>query len=320
MTSNFELFKMHLDDALDSIEHKITVKENQVQNEPFSKIADTQSLTDRCEIICEKFTPKKPTIRVLHHLASSGGTLISKCLAAMPNTFVLSEVHPYSNLHLQSDRSLFLPNDILSQCKQANVPQIDSLADDIFLNSIKSAHKHVTSYGGQLVLRDHSHSDYCLGTQVRGKKSIVELLTEDFNVLSVITLRNPMEAYVSMEKSRFLHFTPPTFAEYCKRVEAFLLAYKGVPVYLYEDFVAAPSKVMNAICDSLELDFHPMFEEIFSLFKMSGDSGRTGTVIEKREGTKEVKDFDSTFFEYPEISNFFDKKKSKKKVKTKLKK
>ena len=35
-------------------------------------------------------------IGVLHHLSSSGGTLIARAIAAMPDVVMLSEVHPVS--------------------------------------------------------------------------------------------------------------------------------------------------------------------------------------------------------------------------------
>ena len=36
----------------------------------------------------------KPRIRILHNLARSGGTLVSKCLGCMDRVALLSEIHP----------------------------------------------------------------------------------------------------------------------------------------------------------------------------------------------------------------------------------
>ena len=36
----------------------------------------------------------RPRIRLLHHLARSGGTVISRCLGAMDRVVLLSEIHP----------------------------------------------------------------------------------------------------------------------------------------------------------------------------------------------------------------------------------
>ena len=42
----------------------------------------------------EKKYLSKPLIRTIHHLACTGGTLISKCLGSMPDVALISEVNP----------------------------------------------------------------------------------------------------------------------------------------------------------------------------------------------------------------------------------
>ena len=37
---------------------------------------------------------EKPVIRLIHHMARTGGTLICKCLACMKQVIMLSEIHP----------------------------------------------------------------------------------------------------------------------------------------------------------------------------------------------------------------------------------
>ncbi len=86
MSSSFELFKKQLDDSVELIEQS-TVSELGEINLPsnLDDIVDTSSLLARCDSICDKYESRKPTIRVIHHLACSGGTLFSKCISAMPN-------------------------------------------------------------------------------------------------------------------------------------------------------------------------------------------------------------------------------------------
>ena len=61
---------------------------------------------------------KMVTIRVLHHMARAGGTLISRCLGCMRNVILLSEIHPhgaqYFNALEQAHRwfNLFTASDI----------------------------------------------------------------------------------------------------------------------------------------------------------------------------------------------------------------
>jgi len=42
--------------------------------------------------------PDRPLIHTLHHLACTGGTVLSKCLAAMPRVALVSEVNPLNRL------------------------------------------------------------------------------------------------------------------------------------------------------------------------------------------------------------------------------
>ena len=42
-------------------------------------------------------------IGTLHHLACTGGTIISKSLAAMTQSYVLSEIHPYRTSAVRFD-------------------------------------------------------------------------------------------------------------------------------------------------------------------------------------------------------------------------
>src|SRR5512145_1245226 len=41
----------------------------------------------------------RPPLRLLHHMARSGGTLISKCLGCMSGVVLLSEIHPLGTNH-----------------------------------------------------------------------------------------------------------------------------------------------------------------------------------------------------------------------------
>ncbi len=58
------------------------------------------ALFEKWSDFCEPEAPQKQPIRIIQHLSCTGGTLISKFLAAMPNVVLLNEVNPLSQLHL----------------------------------------------------------------------------------------------------------------------------------------------------------------------------------------------------------------------------
>jgi hypothetical protein len=244
---------------------------------------NANSLLDKCEQVTNSYKKTKPVIRVIHHLACSGGTLISKCISAMPNVYLLSEAHPFSTLHMGSKEPKFSPCDLVSLARHANIPQMDELAANQFLLSLKSTNNHVSKYGGTLILRDHCHSDFCIDKNPVQEGAIYSVLKNDFKILSVITIRNPIDCFLSLVKNRWEHFNPFTFDEYCKRVLSFLAAYPDVNVFKYEEFVDNPMRVLEEICVEIELPYSESFEHIFDLFSVTGGSGRKSHDIKQRE-------------------------------------
>ncbi len=290
-----------IDDALPSKSAK-KAELTLLDSDDFKLALNTDSLLDRVNAICEQYaSPQKPLIRVIHHLACSGGTLVSKCLSALPNVYLLSEVHPYTKLHLGVGKAKYAPSDLASLAKYANIPQADKISKEIFINSVKAINEQVERSAGSLILRDHTHSDYCVGDSVVGQPSVTSALENDFEVVSLITLRDPVDSYASLLKNNWLHFSPVSFDEYCARVLSFLNAYPEATVIKYEDFVSDPQTQMKLMCDALQLKYNDAFENVFDVFNVTGDSGRKSEYITPRgrrdlsiELTSEIKE--SSFF------------------------
>lgn len=283
MTTNFEMFKMQIDDAVTIIEQASLIEKAEL-NSLLSKdsVVDTNSLLERCEIACSEHEHKKPPLRIIFHMACSGGSLISKCLSAMPNVFLLSEVHPHSYRHLP-EHAQFLPSDIATLAKQGNIPDSDKLAKEIFIDSIKKTYRHVEEQGGTLILRDHSHSDFCVGSTFAEKSIIVEILSEHFDIIPLVTLRNPIDSYAALVANFWLHFEPNDFDAYCGRVNQFLSQFELHQIIAYESFVEEPQQVMKHMCEKLLIPFDDMFEEFFDIYSVTGDSGRTSGTITPRK-------------------------------------
>lgn len=280
-------FQNQLDKALLAIDRVLpneTTKK--VELKEFSAIdfaKGSKSLLQRCDDVCDSRTNVKPTLRIVHHFACTGGTLISKCLSAMPNVFLLSEVHPFTDLHLGKGKPKYLPSDISSLTKHANIPFQEKLAEKLFRDSIFSTYRHVEEFGGVLVLRDHSHSDFCVGEYNENTtSSVVDILSEIFEIKSLVTMRDPVDSYLSLDSNGWKHFSPFNFDEYCKRFCQFLGQFRGADVILYDDFTRQPKTTMRRMCDVLELSYDSCFEDIFDLFSVTGDSGRSGDVIKIR--------------------------------------
>lgn len=274
------------------------------------QLDDTKSLLERCEkAIHQSAYDSKPTLRVIHHMACSGGTLISKCVAALPNVFLLSELHPTSTLHLSGNTPKFLPSDITTQARYAGVPQIDDLAWTIFGSNVRDVNQHISSFGGSLVIREHTHSDFCVGSDFQQVSSVANALKSDFNLLRLVTLRNPIDSFLSLQSNNWLHFSPPSFDEYCKRICAFLSEYSDEQIMRYEDFVDSPLESLKKISEILELPFSKESLNVFDIFKVTGDSGRSSKDIKlraRRAVTAQETDEFNTSSYYKKIKERFD--------------
>jgi hypothetical protein len=241
---------------------------------------NANSLLDKCEEVTNSYKKTKPVIRVIHHLACSGGTLISKCIASQPNVFLLSEIHPTTKLHLGEGKAKYTPTDISSQCSFGNLPELTTLKKLLFADEIFCVNSHLISLGGTLVLRDHTHSDFTFGEACAQHSVLAETLESKFQLLRLATIRNPIDSYCSLKSNKWLHFSPPSFEEYCRRFLIYISEYNDEQILKYEDIVATPELHIEKITQILQLKYNNSFEHIFDIHNVSGGSGRKNIQIE----------------------------------------
>ena len=284
--SNIKGLKDELDEAVRLIVNNplIEIKASTRKSRSLSnQVEQTESLLTRCADIADSSNKiEKPTLRILHHFACSGGTLISKCIAAMPNIYVLSEAHPLSVNHI-SGKPKYSPTDITTLARYANVPNADLLAKRIFTNNILETEAFLSQGGGELVLREHSHIDFCLGESADQISVVEDCLKEHFNIKHLITVRNPVDAYMSLSINGWIQFSPPSFDEYCKRLIEFIERYPIKNIIKYEDFVQNPDKQMRKVCSLLHIEFDERYRDFFGIFIVTGDSGRKSDDIAMRK-------------------------------------
>ncbi len=271
---------VELDEAL----RLLTESEHTVNAKKLSECQSLPSnLLDQCLALCKQHYAQKPEpIRTVHHFACTGGSLISKCIASMPNIQLLSEVDPLSTPANPSAKEKFTPTDMVALMRYSTRGTSAELIINLFLNNLETVYSSSLSSGLRLVLRDHAHSHYCKGVSIPERPNLLGIIGNRFPVLSVVTVRDPIDSYASLKGEKWLHFSPPTFDEYCARYAVFIRSYNGLPLVRFEDFVKNPSTEMKRICDILDLPFNPDFSELFSAHLVSGDSGRTGNTIGQR--------------------------------------
>ena len=73
-----------------------------------------------------------------------------------------------------------------------------------------------------LILRDHSHTDFCRGSTVSDTLAIRDHLGEDYHLIYALTVRHPLDSYLSLIANNWEEFEPNGINEYSKRYLAFL--------------------------------------------------------------------------------------------------
>jgi hypothetical protein len=195
----------------------------------------------------------------------------------MQDVFLLSELHPYKIGKLR-----FNPFDPLQQLIAQSFLQNDrAFQRQVFLDRISLADKVLRNSNKIPVIRDHTHSDYLTQQKVgdiKSKTSLLDVLAEQYSVLSVLTVRNPLDSYISLRTNGWataIH----SFDDYCSRVVLMLDAYSdaNIPIYKFEDFCRDPDKALKSICENLNLKFTNGYKEKFHDVRLTGDSGRASS-------------------------------------------
>ena len=240
------------------------------------------SLLERCQqYIAADQQPRKEPIRLIHHFACTGGTLITKCLACSPNVHVLSEVDPLSPMAPANGK--FNPTDLIQLVQHGNRGTSVEEKLALFQATFGVLYNSAAAKGLRMLVRDHTHSHFCTGSELESRPSLGQILAERYQTQAIITVRHPLDSWLSLVENGWASFQPATLEEYARRYQAFLDINPDVRIFKYEDFVATPDEVLGEMCKALELPFSADFQLLFNAHSFSGDSGRTGTFIAPRE-------------------------------------
>ncbi len=225
-------------------------------------------------------TRGKPTIRILRHLARTGGTLITKCLGSMDGVVVLSEIHP---------ANLAVTNPMMQACEwfglidKSQIAKWRQMDGPSMLQFVGMCETRSSAREDSLVLRDWSHLDYyglpytkaMMGTGLR------DSLGDAYEIVEACTTRHPVDQYVSLsgvgvigeiDWDLFLNGNL-AFARYAI----------DTGFVRYEDLTSEPNGQLKKLCAMLKIDFDPGYAERWSSYEnITGDVARGGS-----RGTRE---------------------------------
>ena len=188
----------------------------------------------------------------------------------MKKVMLISEVHPHN-----TQRVMFNPFDPVQQFQAQHYKNFSFTREELeqeFQSRVDKVFQKCAENQFQLVLRDHAQFDYMEHQTIHRDRPLIKTLEKKYEIKSVVTLRNPIEAYASLRQS--FPRVQLSFDSYCERLNLFLDDYRDSSFFHYEDFVTDPDGVMKKICDKVGLEFDPEFRRKFYRIKLTGDSGR----------------------------------------------
>jgi hypothetical protein len=218
---------------------------------------------------------ERPTIRVLQHLARTGGTLICRCLASMAGVAVLSEIHPAgSAIHYPFYDPAEQAMRWYELIEPAEREKLGRTTPERFAETIALIEERARARGLALVIRDWTQLDY-LGVPFRretaSQPATVAALEDRFALRRFSTVRHPIAQWLSLRKI-------PGTGELT--LETYLAGYRRFAeeavrtgFVRYEDFTAAPEDRLRDIAAALDLTFDPSFARRWPDYRnMTGDA------------------------------------------------
>lgn len=203
-------------------------------------------------------------IRIMLSYARSGGTLLNRCLAVLPDVVMLSEINAEA----------ICPN----SCNTINLQAKKWYGIDIkereFVKAIGKIYNHCVLNGKSLIIRDWSFGSFVPSRYNHFKPSktlySLSLLSKNFPVKAFAFVRDPVDVWLSM------HYSKRTFYDtHLDYLFEFInqLYQSKIKVFYYEDFCRKPNQEMQKICDYCGLKFDREFLDKYRYnFNVCGDT------------------------------------------------
>jgi predicted O-linked N-acetylglucosamine transferase (SPINDLY family) len=203
-----------------------------------------------------KTTPREPRglIRVLHHMARSGGTLISKCLGSMRNTLLLSEIHPAAMAMFNPLEQAHKWFDLLTP---GDMERLRDKGNPGFLGAIALIHERCAERGKNLVIRDWSHLDFTglpFLEHPSYRLTLADTLGERFEVVSTTTVRHPIDQWLSLRELAILRGRI-NLEEFLRGYLRFAEIAAKLGFVRFEDFTQDQETQLRLLCERLRLPY-----------------------------------------------------------------
>jgi hypothetical protein len=138
------------------------------------------SVVTECRQYGKLAEPRSSPVRIVHHFACTGGTLISRALQAQPNTLVLSEVDPFSTIPRDYKSSKFAPSDMIFSARVGHYDIDNDLIASMFIAELNVLYDKLERSGRRLIVRAHSHSQFCTNVLWSARPTVQQVIESSF--------------------------------------------------------------------------------------------------------------------------------------------
>jgi len=212
----------------------------------------------------------KPRIHILSNLARAGGTLVSRCLGAMDNTVLLSEIHPLGTQIFNPLAQAHDWYDLLSPEETSG--QVD------FIEAIQLIEQRCQASCKTLVIRDWAHLDFIGRPFIKTptyRLQLTETLSPAFNVVQFALVRHPVDQWISTSSLNIMQGQ--------LELDMFLAGYRRFAEQAvksgfmrFEDFTREPHAQTHRLCQHLKISYDPGFIDHWqSNTRVTGDVSKT---------------------------------------------
>jgi len=206
--------------------------------------------------------------------ARSGGTILNKALASLPNIVMLSEVNPLGGGWGEAG-----PDSYSTVYEQALHWYGIQLKNKKFKESIIELNKFCEEHGKKLLIRDWSFVNF-VGHEYNNFTPPKRLLTyeeiSELNPKIFVFVRDSIDVWISRGTPDVEQF----FEEYLDYVKA--VKNLNVPIFKHENFTRNPRSTLKEICNTLGLEYKDVIETCINYKNVNGD-------VQIKEGSRGAK-------------------------------
>ena len=219
------------------------------------------------------------TIRIIHNLPRSGGTIISKSVGVQKNIILLSEIHPMGPLireKMGQDPSFAKPiYQAQSWYKLFNENDLDKIKGKTlnFIEKIKFLNNKIRDKNKKLVIRDWSFIDFLGEPYIKPtkKNTLFDILSDHFEIKNLYIIRDPLENYLSCCRRLTFFLKNYSFNVFLDGYYSYLQNISKDNLIEYEEFTKKPEKNLNKISSILNFNFDEKDLKNLDNLKITGD-------------------------------------------------